>query len=132
MSYETEGQLIRDHVAATWSLTPYERPNADFDPPQEDPWARLTILPLPAERLCVGQGPVRRRFPSLAVFQIFVRSATGDEVPLQLVDAATAMFREPGIPGLTFFEPGVQREGLDEFGWVGWTISARFQRDELI
>lgn len=132
MSYATEGQAIRDHVKATWTQTPYERPNATFDPTPGEPWARLTILPVAAERLCVGDPPTVRRHSGLVVFQIFVPPNTGDGDSRDLVDAATAMFRDPGLAGLKFREPEARYEGLDEFKWVGWTIETSFERDEVI
>lgn len=132
MSYVTEGTAIRDHVANTWTETDVQFPNVAYDPTPGTPWARLTVLPATAERLCIGDPPTVRRHEGFAVFQVFVPPDTGDGIPRGLLDSATAMFRDPGIVGLTFFEPEAQSEGLDNQGWVGLTVSARFQRDEVI
>lgn len=132
MSYATEGQAIRSHVSSNWTQTPVQFPNAAFDPVPGQPWARLAILPVAAERLCVGDPPTVRRHTGLAVFQVFVPPDTGDGAVRDLVDTATAMFRDPGIVGLKFREPEARNEGLDDFGWVGWTIETSFERDEVI
>ena len=132
MSYASEGQLIREHVEATWVATDVQYPNISYDPTPGESWARLSILPLTAFRLCIGDPPTKRRHVSQAVFQVFVPPDKGDGDARVLVDTATAMLRDPGLSGLKFREPEVQYEGLDAFGWVGWTVSAAFERDEVI
>ena len=132
MSYASEGQLIREHVEATWVATDVQYPNISYDPTPGKSWARLSILPLTAFRLSIGKPPTRRRHVSQAVFQLFVPPDTGDGEIRALTDLATAMLRDPGLSGLKFREPVPQYEGLDAFGWVVTTVSATFERDEVI
>lgn len=90
--------------------------NAPFDPPDEDPWVRFTIVWGSARQTEIGATP-KFRGAGVAIAQIFVLEETGTNVLNDLADKIAAVFRKYTDGTVTFRTPSPRLVGRDGKWW---------------
>lgn len=133
MNYETLYNHVRssfkDLIATPNSLPTHYDNDLSFTQPDNDIWARLTLLGAEARLLEIGQSK-RTRHHGLMVINIFTPLGMGDVRILQLGDLIEAAFGSKVIDGVTYRAVTVVPIGRDEKWWVG-TVDAPFHADAL-
>lgn len=134
MGYAADSQTIRALFEAQWptkqSTVPRSYADLEYDPPENEPWVRLTILP--GDQRQVSMGRLRRfRRVGVVMVQIFVPAGSGDGTAKDLADSVTEIFEGQTVNGVIFRGTGLTRIGADG-AWVQYNATTPYQADDLI
>lgn len=141
MGYAAAHNAIRTRFNTQWtagsySAVPVAWANAEFDPPSEDEWVRVTIVDAAAFKVSfggfIGAGD-NYRHPGVVVVNIFVPLNVGDGLALAMADEIASIFRawQDATTRTRFFTPYVTRVGVDG-NWFQVNVTCPFDRDELL
>ena len=132
---EQANEAIAQTFQTAWLPTGYvfALENESFDPPDDSPWARLTVRHTGATQDTLGS-PGNRRFDRTgSVFiQIFVKSDTGTRLSKQLTETTVNAFEGNTISGttITFLDVIPRETGVDR-GWFQTVVEATFRYFEI-
>ena len=109
------------------SITKIKAPNAPFNTPQNELWARITLLPGTLEFFSFGNG--KDRMAGIAQIDLFAPKGSGTITSLTKADAISADISHQDITESGFqlrtFEASV-KEKPEELTWYGTMIELRF------
>lgn len=141
MGYAAGHNAIRTRFNTEWaggaySTVPVAWANAEFDPPSEDEWVRVTIFDAEAFQVSIGGvagAGNTYRHPGIVVVNIFVPINVGDGLALAMADAVATIFRawQDATTKTRFLTPSVSRIGTDG-NWFQINVTCPFERDELL
>ena len=130
-TYDQANEAIAQQFATTWGTTgfTFQLENEKYDPPDVNPWARLTVRHSGGTQDTLG-GNGNRKFDRTgsAFVQIFVKSDGGTRQSKQLTQIVVDGFEGVTITGtsVTFLDVIARETGVDR-GWFQVTIEANFR-----
>lgn len=134
MNFEDLANTIRTRfktqIADTQSL-PTQYDNQDFTPPDQELWARLTILHGDSFQVSNG-GPDGKRFrtPGIMTVQVFIPSGQGDKAAYKLADVIETYFRSQKADSITYRTPSVRKIGPTG-PWWQINVNCPFYSDDI-
>ena len=98
------------------------------------PWARISILPLSADRITIGTSRARYRFNGEVKIGIFTPIKTGSLTADKIADVVYDIFIDNAINyssgNIVFRVPLIKAGFADEYGWWCLPMSCPFDRNE--
>ena len=134
MSWETMFNTIRSRFKAqiedVLSLeTGYD--NANFDPPDNANWCRLTIIPGNTDQVSIGApSSNRERTAGVMIAQLFAPLNAGDGTIVGVADSIRAAFKRVTASGVTFETPKIVRVGRQHGFWQ-INVACPFYTDDI-
>lgn len=130
MNFEELFNSIRSHfsvVATTLGLTVvYD--NITVDPPDDDAWLRITILPDDSVKADIGSGNDRFRTTGMVFVDIFTPLNIGDKRALEIADTVSDHFRARTVSGVRYRTPKLMNMNRLE-DWHHKQVSIPFYAD---
>ena len=140
MGYAAAHNAIRSKINTDWTAGAYAAvpiawSNAEFDPPSEDEWIRVTILDGEAFKASFGAATNNAdtyRHSGVVMVNIFAPLNVGDGLALAMADEVASILRkwQHAATKTRFFTPSVSRIGTDG-NWFQVNVTCPFERDEL-
>lgn len=98
MSLQRQRQEIEDYFFTEFGvlhpMIPITGENADFDPPKDQPWLRISFQVADQFRTCIGQNEAYRTL-GIVFLQIFTPISEGSREATELADDILSIFRSP-------------------------------------
>jgi len=91
-------------------------------------WARLSIKPVPSERIEMGT-PGRFRNPGLIMLQMFVPLQSGTKALYDLADTVTTAFRSTVRDGIIYHRVDVEEAARESEGWWQLNVNIPYSFD---
>lgn len=133
-------EAIYDKFLDAWTVsspepgfvTPYTFDSEQFDPPDDEPWVRVTVRHTGSTQETLGPAGSRKFMRTGICFvQVFTRSDKGVKQADELARRAALAFEGERIVGTTVrFLDVVTRETGPEGKWFGVVVQANFEYDE--
>jgi hypothetical protein len=137
MTLPDEAAPMRRRFAAEWAnRTPVAWPNANFTPPQGQPWVRFGVFPAHAAQVSMG-GAGNRRFrrSGLLIIEVFTPAGRGDGEANVLAEQVAAIFRGVTAEGVRYAGPKGESPrrlpGRVDGAWYQVPVHVPYQSDEL-
>lgn len=110
--------------------TPLTFENEKFEPPEGQPWVRLTVRNIQAVQRTLGR-PGNRRFQrdAMMLAQVFVPGDTGTKESDSLTEALRGIFEGVSFDGLDFRAVSTREVGVDN-GWHSTLVEGPFDYEE--
>ena len=128
-------EAIYAAFVAKWDVGPvsgYTFDNEKYDPPEGEPWVRLSVRHSDARQETLGSVG-NRRFArrGTAFVQVFVPQDTGTQKADDLTRQAMSIFEGVSLAGTTVrFLNVIPRETGVDGSWFGTLVRAEFEYDE--
>lgn len=128
-------EAIAQRFLDTWAPTGYQSTldNEKFDPPDNEPWARLAIRHLGSTQDTLGkQGNRKFERTGIAFVQVYVKADEGTKQSKELTQVVMDGFEGESITGtnVTFLDVIPRETGVDR-GWFQTVVEANFRYFEL-
>ncbi len=134
MSYAADASTIRTYFETNW---PVQQPSVnlyfgdvDLDPPDTEPYVRLTIVPGAQQQVSMGQ---TRRFRRVGIASVEIRvpAGSGDGEAQELGDSVAVVLQGRTVNGVILRGTSLQRVG-PEGAWMVYNAATPYQADSLI
>lgn len=124
-------EAIAELFVQTWSVTTfaYSLDNESYDPPDDAPWARFSVVHTGSTQDTIGR-PGNRKFErsGSAFVQVFVKSDTGTQQSKELTQTVMDGFEGVSISGTSiYFLDVIPRETGTDRGWFQTVVEATFR-----
>lgn len=132
-TFEQSMNVVRtrwhDNVAVAHDVaTQYD--NADFAIPDQEPWARLSMVSVSSDLHEIG-ALKRTRHSYMMYAQLFIPLKQGDRELLRLADVIAPLFQNLLADGITWRTPRFIPLGRDS-KWATGTLECLFEFDNLV
>jgi hypothetical protein len=133
--FASDSATIRQRFETLWPgqfspQVPHTWGDVKYDPPEDTPWVRLTILPGQQAQASMGKQRLFRR-NGVVVVDIFVPAGSGDGRAKELGDAVTNIFMGRTVSGVIFRATSLERVQVDG-AWTQYSASTPYQADSVI
>jgi len=105
-----------DAMALLYPSIPITGENADFNPPEQAPWVRISMGPADQVKTCIGSND-NYRTEGLIALQVFTPLSEGSLEESTLMDVTLKLFREAtpnDLPSITILGSQITFSGQDE------------------
>lgn len=102
----------------------------EFDPPNDAPWVRLTIMGIPTDQVEFGNSRRFRR-GGLVRVQFWLVAGHGSGDAFAYADSVKAIFEGRTIDNVRFFGTSIPDSEGTEGPWQRWRVDTPFDADEL-
>lgn len=130
MTFQAQQIAIEQRLRDNWSTTPVEYPNSEFEPTNDDPFVRLSVINGPANQVDWGKSTNTFRHFGVIVCQIFVPINVGSGLAYSYADSLAAIWRTARFGGITCLAPSITEVG-ETGSWFQLNVSVDFRRDEV-
>ena len=132
MTWEALTNIIAGRFAtavATPLSLPTAYPNAKFEPPVDEAWARVAVMTASGLRRNLGPNPIYRKRGILNVL-IATPPNIGGAKALEVADAIESAFRDQEVSGVQFYETTPSDHG-ERAGYWQLVVKCPFYADDL-
>lgn len=134
MNFETMANTIRSRFSAqiaTPESVPTQYDNHNMEPPDDQLWVRLTIVPGDSSQVSIG-GDSNNRYRNVGVMiaQIFLPIGHGDQEAYQLADKIKTAFNSKSDSGVVFKTTSIARVGKTN-SWWQLNVKCPFYADDI-
>ena len=99
-------------------------PNAPFTTPNNQAWARLSIIPTASTNVAVGGGAAWVRRNGLIVVDVFTPKGSGINANMDICDAVTDLFENTEFGNVKTFEADTAK--IEDEPWLGYQVTINF------